>query len=268
MKRKDGSFTGFALRCRMMTKAGFAVYAHSQLGHGYSEGTRFLIPGGNWKINRDDLIKFANMAAAEHEENTPLFLAGDSYGGCLSLHAAREFQNNPETAPKGFIGCCLNAPAIFGDLPPKPVVLFLRYGLAPLFPAWTPFFMPHPVNPDRIWKEEESRIYHTTRTHGLGKNGEPFCLGTAAGLLGAIETVQADVCPGFSVPFTINHGTKDYSVPLAGSEYLMEKSATPPEDKVLNKIEGGFHDLYSEKEGPEYMQKEIDWINGQISKKR
>ena len=81
-----------------------------------------MIPSGNWKINRDDLVKFAKLAASEHDEGTPLFIIGDSYGGCLAIHAARYFQDNPSEAPKGFTGILLNAPAVIGDIPPAPVV--------------------------------------------------------------------------------------------------------------------------------------------------
>jgi alpha-beta hydrolase superfamily lysophospholipase len=34
MKRKDGRYTCFALRCRTMLEEGFAIYAMDQLGHG------------------------------------------------------------------------------------------------------------------------------------------------------------------------------------------------------------------------------------------
>jgi hypothetical protein len=110
----------------------------------------------------------------------------------------------------------IKSPAIIGDVPPKPVVWALRYGLAPFFPRWTPFFMPHPVSAERIWKELEPREYHANDPSPLNKGGEPFCLGTALGLLTATECVRNDVIPGITVPFTINHGDEDASVPIEG----------------------------------------------------
>lgn len=107
-----------------------SVYGMDQLGHGYSEGTRWLIPNGHWQVNRDDLIKFAKKAALEHDENTPLFMIGDSYGGCQVLHCAKYFQDNPDDAPKGFSGILLNAPAIIADLPAPPVVGKSRHKLS------------------------------------------------------------------------------------------------------------------------------------------
>lgn len=266
MKLQDGRYIDMALRTRLFTKEGFAVYASDQLGHGYSEGTRFLIPNGNWQINRDDLVQFAKLAASEHDGTIPLFLIGDSYGGCLVLHAARVFQDKPNEAPKGFAGVLLNAPAIIGDLPSPAVVEFLRQ-LAKVFPAWRPFFMPHPVSSDRIWKDKEPREYYDGGNNGLSLGGAKFCLGTALGLLEGLEAVR-EVILGFKVPFSINHGTEDHSVLMEGSTFLMEKSDTPPEDKVLNKIEGGYHDVYSEAEAEKTMMLEIQWIKEQISKKK
>jgi len=264
----DGKFryTNFAMRVRTMTEQhGFAVYAHDQLGHGYSEGARFLIPSGKWQINRDDLIRFAKDVVCKEYPDVPLFLCGDSYGGCLVLHAGREFQDHPELVNNQFAGILLNAPAIIGDLPPAPVVALLRR-LAVLTPTWTPFFMPHPVSSERIWKELEPREYYSNKNDGLSKGGKPFCLGTALGLLTALESVRADIIPGFTAPFSINHGTKDYAVLMEGSEFMMEHAKTPKEDAVLNKIPDGYHDMYSELNAEEILDLEIKWIQQQLDK--
>ena len=127
--------------------------------------------------------------------------------------------------------------------------------------------MPHPVSSDRIWKEEEPRNYYDGGNDGLSLGGAKFSLGTALGLLTALEAVQAKAIPGFKVPFSINHGDKDESVLIEGSDFMMEKSDTPAEDKVFNKIAGGLHDVYSEVEAEETMKLELNWINEQIAKK-
>lgn len=263
----DGRYTDMALRVRMMNAKGYAVYSHDQLGHGFSEGERFYTPNSDWKIKRDDLVNFTRMAADEHPEDIPLFLSGDSYGGCLAFHAAHVFQTEkPELAPKGFIGCTLNCPAFEGDLPILPVVLFLRYCLAPFFPRWTPFFMPHPISPERGWKEAEPRDYYTdqSQSHGLSKGGVPFCLGTASELLSAMEAARL-LIPTFSVPFHINHGSDDYGVPLGGSQFCFKNSKTPTDKRELNIVADGYHGLFSQLDAKETMQHEIDWIEKTIN---
>mmetsp|Transcript_15730 Transcript_15730/g.32308 ORF Transcript_15730/g.32308 Transcript_15730/m.32308 type:complete len:353 (+) Transcript_15730:121-1179(+) len=264
MQCASGRYLDMPMRVRMMNAKGYAVYAHDQLGHGFSEGERFYIPDGKWQVNRDDLVAFARLAASELPEGTPLILSGDSYGGCLAFHAAHVFQT--EDAPSGFLGCALNCPAFEGDLPPWPIEYFLRYGLRPLFPRWTPFFMPHPITCDRIWKEEEPRTHYSDQSLscGLSRGGVAFCLGTAEGLVSAIRGSQA-LFPGFRVPFHINHGSDDYGVPVSGSQTLFDQSQTPTSDKVLNIVDGGLHGLFAEESAEETMAHEIKWIEKMVT---
>ena len=264
MQCADGRYCDMALRIRHMNAKGYAVYAHDQLGHGFSEGIRFYIPRGDWKVNRDDLIRFVQLAADEHPEGTPLIISGESYGGCLGFHASHVLQTEqPEKAPKGFLGCALNCPSIDGEMPIWPIVFFLRYILAPLFPLWTPFFMPHPISVDRVWKEDEPKAYYQTERHGLSRSGVPFRLGTAVGLVDALECAQK-IFPAFSAPFHINHGSDDYGVPMSGSQKLFKQCKTPARDKELNIIADGYHGLFSQLDAEETMDHEIQWIEKRI----
>lgn len=265
--KSDGRYTDYALRSRGMNKAGIAVYAHDGLGHGFSEGQRFYIPDGDWTVNRDDLVKFARFVASKHDPGTPIFLSGDSYGGCLALHAAKVLQDDPQGVT--LTGLLVNCPAIHGDLPPLPVIYFLQYGLAPFFPTRTPFFMPHPITADRVWKEDEPRAFFTDQKEmrGLSTGGVKFCLGTALGMLLAMQSVQEDVIPAIQIPFHVNHGTDDHGVRISGSEFLVEKALTPKEDQVFNRVEGGYHGLFSELEAPSFLESELNFIEKVISKK-
>lgn len=215
-------------------------YMLDMLGHGFSEGHRFYVP--DWKVNRDDLDNFGRFVASEHEEGTPIFLTGESYGGCLALHAARKWQD-ADDAPKGFQGIVITAPAIIGDVPPAPVVFVLRYFLKPLRPKWVPFFMPNTVSPDRIWKDPEVReIRNEPRYKSmlLDGSGRAFSLGTATNLLSATEEVREKVIPGLTVPFCVCHGSDDMAVLISGSEYLIEHSNTPQEDRTFFRQIGAY----------------------------
>lgn len=263
-------FTDHALRTRTFNQHGIAVYAADALGHGYSEGTRFYIPQGKWEINRDDLVKFCQIAAKEYPD-IPLIVSGDSYGGCLALHTAYYFQTHPDPdqTPNNFLGASLNCPSIEGDLPPKPVVWFLQYGLAPLWPKWTPFFMPHPITSERVWKEPEPRAYFSNKEemHDLSRGGVSFCLGTAVGLLKSLQQAQI-ISYDFNVAFHISHGDQDYGIPLSGSQHLMEHCQTPAGDKCLNVIQGGYHGLFSQKDAEDIMNHELEWIQTMMQKKQ
>ncbi|KAL9187299.1 hypothetical protein ACHAXT_001402 [Thalassiosira profunda] len=257
-------YTDQALRIRQMGEAGIAVYSFDMLGHGFSEGGRFYIPDGKWEINRDDLVAFCKLAAKDHD--VPLFVSGDSYGGCLALHAAHYFQTHPDECP--VVGACLNCPSIEADLPPLPVQLVLRYALAPFFPKTTPFFMPHPITSERIWQEPEARAYFSNHEemHGLSRGGEPFCLVTAVGLLASLQEAQK-VCHEFDLPFHISHGDCDYGVPLSGSQHLYDNCKTPDEKKLLNIIKGGYHAFFSRPDAADILDHEIRWIEQMIREK-
>lgn len=157
----------------------------------------------------------------------------------------------------------MNYVAIIGDLPPKPVVIVLS-ALAKVYPKWTPFFMPHPVSPGRIWKNEQVRKEFTSgrRTEmGLDGSNQKFCLGTALGLLNALKAVREEVIPGLTVPFFVVHGTQDEGVPIAGTEYLLEHASTPESDRLTRIIDGGYHCIFSEDDKEETAKAMIDWMN-------
>eukprot|EP00543_Licmophora_paradoxa_P004394 CAMPEP_0202442534 /NCGR_PEP_ID=MMETSP1360-20130828/1965_1 /ASSEMBLY_ACC=CAM_ASM_000848 /TAXON_ID=515479 /ORGANISM="Licmophora paradoxa, Strain CCMP2313" /LENGTH=344 /DNA_ID=CAMNT_0049057929 /DNA_START=62 /DNA_END=1096 /DNA_ORIENTATION=- len=256
---KDGTKLNFALCIDYFVKEkGYALYGLDALGHGFSTGSRMFIP--DWKINRDDLVGFASHISKQHDDEVPFFLMGESYGGCLCLHAANELEGE-----KSFAGICLTAPAIIGDIPAPPVTFVLKNMLAPRFPKWTPFFMPNPVTPDRIWNDPEVLALNTDKQFkktGLDKSGEPFQLGTAVQLLLALQQVQKTTIPKLKTPFCCIHGTSDYGVPISGTDYLEEKAVTPKEDQAILRVEGGYHDLLGSREfskvGVEFMGKFIE----------
>ncbi len=139
--------------------------------------------------------------------------------------------------------------------------------LAKMFPTWTPFFMPNPVSPERIWRNEKvrSEFLHGKRTRfALDGSGRKFSLGTGLGLLNAIENVQKEAIPGLSIPFFVAHGTHDYGVPVTGTEYLLKHATTPDENRCARIIEGGYHDIFSEDDREETAGAMIDWMNSQI----
>mmetsp|Transcript_41831 Transcript_41831/g.100832 ORF Transcript_41831/g.100832 Transcript_41831/m.100832 type:complete len:406 (+) Transcript_41831:90-1307(+) len=248
----DGRKLSFSLMSDQFLQHGIALYCLDQYGHGFSEGSRFLIK--KWESNKQDCIDFTNFIAEQHgaSEKTPLFLAGESFGGCLAIHTAKHFQDNNNadttTTPAGkmFDSILLSAPAIYADLPGFPVYQILRYIVAPLIPKRRPFFMPHPITPDRIWRDQGAREHFTSddyQKYGLGEAGKKLRLGTALGCVVAMENACNHVIPQVSSPFCIIHGTKDEGVPIAGSEFMMKAAVTPEQDKELHAMEGTTHDV-------------------------
>mmetsp|Transcript_18616 Transcript_18616/g.42518 ORF Transcript_18616/g.42518 Transcript_18616/m.42518 type:complete len:384 (+) Transcript_18616:388-1539(+) len=236
-----------ALVVKTFVDKGMAVYARDQYGHGFSEGTRFFVP--SWEDARDDLIAFCKLAASKHSPSIPLFLSGESFGGTLTILVSRYFQDHPEEAPQNFDSSLLICPAIVGDLPPYVVRMILMQGLAPRFPKWTPFFMPNPVDPGRIWRDKNVLDHYTNperKRMGLDATGKPFKLGTARALILALEAVRETAIPGYAKPFCIVHGEKDVAVPVAGSELLHNGSETPEDEKEIHVLDEVYHGVLAD----------------------
>jgi pimeloyl-ACP methyl ester carboxylesterase len=141
----DGRKLCTSLMSDMFLKQGICLYSLDMYGHGFSEGTRFLVK--NWEYNKQDCIDFANFVSGQHPKSVPLFLAGESLGGCFAIHTAKHFQDDPGSSNLDSV--LLSAPAVFADLPSFPTYQILRYILAPLIPKRKPFFMPHPISVSR-----------------------------------------------------------------------------------------------------------------------
>ena len=278
-KLSSGRVTNFALLSKECLKRGIALYTPDMSGHGISEGTRFFIPKADWTVNRDDLEAFARYAAKQHED-VPLFVGGESYGANLTINLAGKWQDMKEkqsgSAEKGsddcelamppppqFSGFIVNAPAIIGDLPPWPITYSLRYVLAPLTPTWVPFFMPNPVNADAIWSDSEVKKLQTSdhsKNLNLSGCGQAFRLGTAAAMITALEHAREVTIPSLKVPFCVCHGSDDRSVPISGTEFLLEHSKTPASDKAFRKEEGSYHDILAEPNAEATVSFALDWI--------
>jgi alpha-beta hydrolase superfamily lysophospholipase len=239
-----------------------------QYGHGFSEGTRFYIP--SWEDNRNDLIEFVNLISNINSKSIPLFMAGESYGGCLTILVTKYFQDFPNQAPSNFDSCILIAPAIEGELPPFPVLQLLRYVLAPIAPKWTPFFMPNTVSADKIWKDIKISNYYTTPRKiemNLDAIGKPFCLGTAVQLLKALEECRNNaISDNYNQSFCIVHGSNDIAVPVSGSKLLYNNCITSDENKELHIIDGSYHGILAEPEAEQAMEYIINYVDKRMKK--
>jgi len=265
--RIDGRLLDMALLVDTFTAKGIGVYAMDQHGHGFSEGTRFYMP--SWEQYLNDTVGFIKLVTGKHPTNIPLFLSGESFGGSLTVLASRYFQNNPEEAPPNLDSCLLVCPAIIGDVPPFPITQILRYILKPMAPTWTPFFMPNPISPDRIFRCKKVLGCYTEpkmAEMGLDQPGTPFRLGTAVGLLGGLEEARANAIPGFTTPFCIVHGANDEAVPLSGSELLFEKSSTPDADKEFHTIPEAFHGLMADPKAEEAVKLLTTFVDARLEK--
>lgn len=268
-------------------KRNYALYCFDMIGHGFSEGTRFFLPSPNALIQ--DYINFVTLVASKHscqnsssrrnnQQQTPIpiFLAGESIGGNLTLHVARYYQDHPLEATKvNFQGCLLFSPAIMPDgcghcLYPY-VYCGIKYFLAPIMPmARPPSCIPHPVNAHRIWRDPiilqeatNSNIPVNRVFSGTGKHPHFRTMQT---LMECMMNVQTIAIPDLNIPFCLVHGEQDLAVPITGSEYLRDHISTPNEDYACKIYNDALHDLLAEPEAPDVVQFVCDWIQQRIQK--
>ena len=264
-----------ALLANALLNDNVALYAVDLYGHGYSEGARFFIPE-SYQTNVDDLLNFVKLVGQDTQD-TPIMLMGESYGGTLSLHVAAYFQDIQQrelgitdvALAARIDSIILTSPAIEVDTPACPVLQILT-GLASVFPRWTPFFMPNPVSPDRIWRDPQVLELRTDPEYAGNKidgSGLKLRLGTAVAVLQAVEDVRDSVIPSLSLPFLTLHGTADEAVLPQGSEFLFHMAATPANDKSYVPKEAAYHDLLAEPENvaEECVQAILDWIHLRLS---
>ena len=247
-------------RAERLNNHGYAFYCHDYYGHGYSEGSRFLIPS-SWKNNLADSRSFVKLVASQHDPSIPIFLMGESYGANLTINLARHFQDNPESGPANLDSVILASSAISFDLPPYPIKLALRYILAPLFPRWVPFFMPK-VTSDVDEAEKEEFVVLSEQLQ-LDKGAVPWSLGTATELTRAVEATYGEAIPGFAVPYCLIHGADDPVCPIDGPEYMWKTAATNETDKEFHPLKGVAHNVF---ESPEETASQItiEWIQKRL----
>ena len=58
----------------------------------------------------------------------------------------------------------------------------------------------------------------------------------------------------------------DEGVPISGSEFLFEKSATPSGDKVFRRLEGALHAVLSDPSAEEAMEHIVKFVDERLEK--
>eukprot|EP00903_Cladosiphon_okamuranus_P009021 g8628.t1 len=215
-----------------MPPAGIAMAMLDLPGHGYSEGERAYIDkyshwiddmfqfmeaiaGGGFKSSSEG--KFAlSKGQLERLKTVPIFIAGESLGGGLALYVGLTLYDRQ--------GVCVSAPAIQGSPPPRPLVLLLRYLIAPLIPR--------------------RQIPNVLEAGALGW-GHNMKWNMGLNMMDMIDVVYnrlADV----KFPFLVMQDPEDAIVQFAPVLELMEKAATPNDDpraRELKRMDGMLHDI-------------------------
>ncbi|KAJ1495478.1 Alpha/Beta hydrolase protein [Baffinella frigidus] len=215
---------------------GFAVVGYDMQGHGYSEGEHVYIE--KYESLVEDQIEFLDLldSGAQSQpglvglvpegfslSRVPLFVFGESMGGALALLIGQRLSSaagDASTPSAGrFRGAVLSAPAIHVNLPPPPVVFFLKHVVAPLLPrTCIPAFLETVHFPELSWSSDERRAQAAAdqwgRPGAIGW-GHTMRFGCAAALLQMTLDTQT-LLPAIAFPFLVLHDPQDGITPFAG----------------------------------------------------
>jgi acylglycerol lipase len=218
---------------------GWAVYGLDQRGHGLSSGRRAHVD------RYDDLLTdfdaFRRAVIARHA-GVPVVLLGHSMGGQVALAYTLEHQAD-------LAGLVLSAPALAGDVVPKPVVPLLR-----ALGRVAPRLRPAGIDVTKISKDPA--VVAAYQADPLVYHGKPT-LALGLGVVGQFA-VLPERARGLRVPLLLQHGTADTLVDPAGTRLLA--TVVGSADTTVRWYDGLWHEIYNEPERAQPLADLREWL--------
>ena len=230
-----------------LTRAGYDVAYYDHAGHGTSEGPRARVDVG--ALIRD--FGDARRVALAHARTPDLFLFGHSMGGLIA--AASTILD-----PTRLRGTILSAPA----LRPLPHVAPSR--ARALLPIAR-------ISPGLVVAKgaSEMEVSPLSRDPQVQRDFDADPLTYKGGvpiLTGATMILQGDEvlkrAARLTTPTLVMHGSGDLMVDLRGSRDFVRaaRGAHPDADVHLRIVDGAYHELLNEPEGPGLIRDIISWL--------
>lgn len=227
-----------------MVRAGLAVYAVDQRGHGLTPGVRGHAPSAERLAL--DAARFVGMAGARHP-GLPLFLYGHSMGGNVALSCA--IRCRPPIA-----GLILTSPWLRLAFDPPQGKLRIGRVAAAVWPRLTlstglgrSLYRNNPLQSELDSRDPllhnriSAAMFFSIRDEG--------------------ERSLREARRQLRVPVLLLHGTEDTVTSFAASRELAETLRGQCEFVAW---EGGWHELHNDVDRKEVLDRIIGWINGRI----
>lgn len=217
--------------------AGYTVYAYDQRGHGDSPGIRGQIDAF---ALLDDHFR---VREALRVQPLPVYAYGHSLGGLVTAaSAARD--------PRGLSGVILSSPGLLVGENESALVKKLSGVLARVAPGLGVTDL-GTAGLSRLTEEVEA--YTADEQVYQGK----VTARTAATMLRLSAELWADY-PRWRLPVLVVHGDQDTLTDVRGSQRFFEM--LPVDDKTLEIVEGGYHELLNDEPRDEVRQLILDWL--------
>lgn len=230
----------YAELARVLTDAGFALFAVDHEGHGQSPGRRCAVAQFSTLIGG---MMRLEAHARSLMPDLPVSLLGHSMGGLIAALTALDDQRR-------YRALLLSGPAIIAPEPPPRWQEWLLRRLA----RWLPNLPALALDANEI--SRDPAVVDAYRADPLVYNGK-----IAAAMVVAIfdaMTVLRERAGELTLPLLAMHGELDKLTAPEGSRELIENAAS--DDKTLTIWPGLRHEIFNEPEGDEVMQAATAWL--------
>ena len=218
---------------------GWAVYGLDLRGHGLSGGRRAHIE--RYADLLADVDVFRRTVVARHP-GLPVVLLGHSMGGQIALAYALDHQDD-------LAGLVLSAPALAGDVVPKPVVPLLR-----ALGRVAPRLRPAGIDVTKISKDPA--VVAGYQADRLVHHGKPT-LALGLGIVGQFA-VLPERARTLTLPLLLQHGSADALTDPAGTRLLSDTAGSA--DKTVRWYDGLWHEIYNEPERARPLADLREWL--------
>mmetsp|Transcript_13921 Transcript_13921/g.30748 ORF Transcript_13921/g.30748 Transcript_13921/m.30748 type:complete len:321 (-) Transcript_13921:26-988(-) len=234
-------FHGYATNSRFPTvvwladvliRIGLRCYCADMIGHGESEGTPGLLPGG--EMLAEDGLDVVEHVRSKHPDKA-IFLCGTSMGGAIAVNVGL-------LARKPIAGAVLLSPMVKqnrANLPSPTVIRVLRV-LSSLLPSLA-VISSNASQPELQYTDPVRREQCEKAPQYQGK----MRLRTAATLLGIAEHIEGRL-EDVNFPFFCCVGGKEVVVAADGPKLLFDRASTPREKKEFKLYPPAQHALLAE----------------------
>ena len=218
---------------------GWAVYGLDQRGHGLSGGRRAHIERYADLLTDSDVFR---RAVFDRHPDLPVVLLGHSMGGQIALAYALDHQDD-------LVGLVLSAPALAGEVVPKPVVPLLR-----ALGRVAPRLRPAGIDVTKISKDPA--VVAAYQADRLVHHGKPT-LALGLGIVGQFA-VLPERARDLTLPLLLQHGSVDALTDPAGTRLLAATAGSA--DKTVLWYDGLWHEIYNEPERARPLADLRDWL--------
>jgi acylglycerol lipase len=206
---------------------GWAVYGLDQRGHGLSGGRRAHIERYADLLTDFDVFR---RTVVDRHPDLPVVLLGHSMGGQIALAYALDHQDD-------LAGLVLSAPALAGDVVPKPVVPLLR-----ALGRVAPRLRLAGIDVTKISKDPA--VVAAYQADRLVHHGKPT-LALGLGIVGQFA-VLPERARDLTLPLLLQHGSVDALTDPVGTRLLAATAGSA--DKTVLWYDGLWHEIYNEPE--------------------